>query len=114
MAIPLELTFRDMTSSESVTDTIHRWLSRLEKVHQRIERATVVVERPHHSQRHGQGFHVRIELAMPDHVVNVAHDPGNEAAHTNVYTAIGDAFRAAKRQLQDHARIQRGDVKTHA
>ena len=34
--------------------------------------------------------------------------------HKNLRTAINDAFKAAGRRLQDYARRQRGDIKTHA
>jgi phage terminase large subunit GpA-like protein len=113
MQIPLDLTFRDMPPSESVTTAIHHWLDRLGHVEERIQHCTVVVERPHHSQRHGQPFHVRVEVAVPDHVVTIARDPGVDSAHENVYAAVADAFRAARRQLVDHASIRRGDVKAH-
>lgn len=113
MAIPLDLTFRDMEPSDAVTAVIRERLGRLEKAHARIHRCVAVVEHPHHSQRHGQSFHVRLELSVPEHVIAVSHDPELDPTHTNVYAAIDDAFRAARRQLQDHARIRRGDVKSH-
>jgi hypothetical protein len=34
-------------------------------------------------------------------------------AHEDVYVAIRDAFDAAARRLEDHARKMRGDVKNH-
>lgn len=114
MSIPLDLTFRNMEPSGAVATTIRQALARLGKVYRRIERCTVVVERPHQSQRHGQGFHVRLEITVPDHVVTIARDPAHDDAHTNIYIAIADAFRAARRQLQDHFEIIRGDVKAHA
>jgi len=114
MPIPLDLTFRDMAPSDTVTTTVNRWLDRLDKLGQRIDHCSVVIERPHQSQRHGQGFHIRVELAVPDRVISVARDPARDEAHTNVHSAIADAFRAARRQLQEHAQIQRGEVKLHA
>ena len=44
--------------------------------------------------------------------------PGTELvvkreSHEDIYVAIRDAFDAARRQLEDYARHQRGDVKTH-
>ena len=111
---PLDLTFRDMTPSESVTAAVHRWVDRLGRIDDRIQHCTVVVERPHQSHRHGQQFHVRIELAVPDHTIAVARDPQRDGAHEDVYVAIADAFRAARRQLRDQKRIQRGEIKLHA
>lgn len=114
MSIPLDLTFRDMEPSEAVTTTIRTSLDRLAKVYDRIQRCIVVVERPHQSQRHGQGFHVRLQLVVPDRVFTIGRDPAHDDEHMNVFTAIGDAFRAARRQIHDHAEIIRGDVKSHA
>lgn len=114
MSIPLDLTFRDMEPSEAVTTAVRTSLDRLGKISNRILRCVAVVERPHHSQRHGQGFHVRLELVIPDRVIAISRDPGEDDDHTNVYVAIGDAFRAARRQLNDHEQILRGEVKTHA
>ncbi len=34
-------------------------------------------------------------------------------SHEDVYVAVRDAFNAAARRLEDHARRMRGDVKTH-
>ena len=41
------------------------------------------------------------------------HPPAPDAAkdHEDAYLAINEAFRAMRRQLQDHARRLRGDVK---
>ena len=114
MAIPLQLTFRGMDPSDFVADAVRFRLDRLEHFEHRIQHCTVVVEQPNHSHRHGQTFHVRIDLSIPDRVITVAHDPALDPTHTNVYVAIADAFRAARRQLQDHSRIERGDVKARA
>jgi ribosome-associated translation inhibitor RaiA len=114
MSIPLDLTFRDMEPSEAVTATIRNSLDRLGKIYDRIQRCAVVVERPHQSQKQGQGFHVRLEIVVPDRVFTIGRDPAYDDEHMNVYVAISDAFRAARRQLHDHAEIIRGDVKSHA
>jgi cold shock CspA family protein len=41
------------------------------------------------------------------------HEPSKHAAHEDLYVAIRDAFNAAGRKLQDHARRRRGKVKLH-
>lgn len=114
MKTPVDITFRGMDSSSAVEASIHEWAARLDHSFDRIERCDVVVEIPHRHQRQGQTFHVRIEIAVPNHVITVSRDPGLDPKHEDVYVAVADAFRAARRQLQDHARIERGDVKLHA
>lgn len=111
---PVDIRFRGMTPSAAVEAAIHRWAGRLGRAFDRILHCVVVIEEPHRSQRNGQGFHVRVELAVPECTIAVSRDPGRDPAHENVYAALNDAFRAARRQLQEHARIRRGEVKLHA
>ena len=109
MQTPLDLTFRDMTPNPAVEDAIHRWTARLEHLFGRIQRCAVVVEQPHHHHRRGNRFHVHVDLLVPGHEIAV-----RGAEHESVYVAVADAFRATRRQLHEHARIRRGDVKHHA
>jgi len=43
--------------------------------------------------------------------VVVGRHPAEHAAHHDIYVAIRDAFDAARRQLADHVRRRRGQVK---
>lgn len=113
MSPEVEITFRGFDASASVEGTIQRWVARLERSYERILRCAVVVEIPHRRHRHGQTFHIRIELGVPSRVIVVSRDP-RDPSHEDVYVAVADAFRAARRQLQEHARIQRGGVPVHA
>lgn len=114
MPVLLDVTFRDMESSDAVIAAAQRWANRIGKLDTRIERCSVVVSRPHQHHHKGQQFRIRIELVRPDQTIAVARDPGLDGAHEDIYVALADAFRAARRQLQDHTRIRRGDVKAHA
>ncbi len=111
MATPLHLSFRDMESSPNLEAFVRDWMTKLEHVYDRIERADVIVERPHQHHHQGQRVRVRITLAVPGPDVIVSHDHSLDAAHENAYVAIRDAFRAARRQLEDRVRELRGDVK---
>jgi ribosome-associated translation inhibitor RaiA len=93
--------------------SIKSWVARLEHSYDRIQRCSVHVEVPHQHQRHGNLFHVRIALTVPGREIAVSREPELDPGHEDVYIAIADAFRAARRQLQDHARIRRGDIKSH-
>ncbi|HWU86740.1 MAG TPA: HPF/RaiA family ribosome-associated protein [Kofleriaceae bacterium] len=114
MQTPTNITFRSMDASPAVEQAVADWCDRLEHTYGRIGHCSVVIELPHRRHRHGKTFHVRIELALADRTIAVSRDPGHDHAHEDVYVALGDAFRAARRQLQDYARIRRGDVKLHA
>jgi ribosome-associated translation inhibitor RaiA len=114
MQSPLDITFRGMSSSPSVEVAIQSWVARLERSYDRVQRCSVLVELPHQHHRHGNQFHVRIDLTVPGREIAVSRDPACDPGHEDVYVAISDAFRAARRQLQDHVRTRRGDIKTHA
>ena len=73
----------------------------------------VVVEIPHKHKHKGDIFHVKIDITVPQGEVVVSKEPGQNQAHEDVYVAIRDAFDAVRRRLEDYARKQRGDVKTH-
>ncbi|HUJ59040.1 MAG TPA: HPF/RaiA family ribosome-associated protein [Kofleriaceae bacterium] len=112
MPIPLQVTFRDMASTPALDELIRGWVSKLEHVYDRIERCHVLVERPHLHHHQGPRVHVRITLAVPGPDIVVSHDHALDAAHESAHVAIRDAFQAARRQLEDHVRRQRMDVKT--
>jgi ribosome-associated translation inhibitor RaiA len=114
MQVPLEITFRGMPNSPSAEAAIRRWVARLEHIYERIQHCSVVIEQPHRNQRQGNQFHIRIDLSIPNHDIAVARDSGNDRAHEDIYIAIADAFRAARRRLQNVSQIQRGEVKLHA
>ncbi|MGE0867095.1 MAG: HPF/RaiA family ribosome-associated protein [Kofleriaceae bacterium] len=109
-----EITFRGMDPSPAAEAEITRCIIRVRDTYERITRCDVVVEQPHRHHRQGKVFHVRIEVTIPGGVINVSRDPGTDHAHEDLYAAIADAFRAARRQLQGYAEQRRGDVKLHA
>jgi ribosome-associated translation inhibitor RaiA len=102
MHVPVSITFLGMTRSPYVEAQIQRWVKKLEKSYDRIQRCSAWIELPHH--RGEKSFHVRVEVAVPGETL-VSRDN----SHGNVYAALSGAFRAARRQVQDHVRIQRGD-----
>ena len=114
MQLPIEITFRGMSPSQSVEEAIQRWFARLEQSYDRIERCSVVIEMPHHHHLRGNVFHVRIAISVPGLEIAVSHDPAHDLGHEDVYVAISNAFRAARRQLQQHAELRRHDVKRHS
>ena len=106
MQIPLQITVRDFPQSEALEVRIREKAAKLEEFHPHITSCRVTVEelRKHHQQ--GRHFQVSLDVRVPGReiVVNRAHDE-------DVYVALRDAFDAAKRQLEEVARVKRGDVK---
>ncbi|TMQ20757.1 MAG: ribosome-associated translation inhibitor RaiA [Deltaproteobacteria bacterium] len=107
MAFSIEVRFRDMASSPALEQFVRRWAAKLSRVHDRITHCEVVIDRPHQHQRQGQRVHVRVTLGVPGADVVVSHDQALDGAHEDAYVAVRDAFRAARRQLEQHARSLR-------
>ncbi len=110
MKLPVQIVFRNMDHSNALETIIREKATRLNSFYDRIIRCRVMVEVPHHRHRSGNPYHVRIELTVPGAELAISQEP----AHKSPYLAIREAFEDARRQLQDYARRQRGQVKTHA
>lgn len=113
MQIPLEITFHNIDRSPSMEAEIRRRAKTLERFTADIVSCRVTVEAPHKHHRHGRLFHVSVDVRLPGSEIVVNRDPSEHRAHEDAYVAIRDAFRAARRQVQDAVRKRRGDVKTH-
>jgi len=74
----------------------------------------VTVESPHQHRHQGNLFDVRIDITAPDTEIVIERAHPRDHAHEDPYVALRDAFRAARRKLQDYERARRGDVKAHA
>lgn len=112
-SLPLQITFRDMPTSEAVRARILKRVEELEQFHPRIMWCRVVVRAPHRHQRKGRLYSVRIDLKVPRREIVINREPTARQAHEDVYVAIRDAFDALDRRLEDAARRRRGDIKAH-
>jgi ribosomal subunit interface protein len=113
MQIPVEVTFRGMDPSEAVEAKIRKKAEKLERYFDRIVSCRVVVESPHRRHQKGKLYNLRIDIGVPGREIVVTHSGPKNHAHEDIYVAVRDAFNAATRQLEDHARKVRGDVKSH-
>jgi ribosomal subunit interface protein len=113
MQIPVQVSFRNMDHSAAIEVKVRERAARLDRFYDRIMGCRVVVEAPHRRHHQGKLYHVRIDLTVPGSEILVTREPMKHHAHEDVYVAIRDAFDAAQRQLEDHVRQQRHEVKTH-
>lgn len=113
MQIPVQITFRGMQTSPTLDSRIREKAAKLDSLYDRITSCRVVVEAPHRHHHKGRLYLVRIDMTVPgaELVVNTEHRRNH--AHEDVYVAIRDAFGALRRQLEDHIRERRGEIKTH-
>ena len=111
MQTPLQITWRDIPPSPALEADIRSKAEKLEQFCDRIISCRVVVEAPHAHHHKGRLYRLHIDIKVPGHEIVVTRDPGEHQAHEDMYVSIRDAFDAARRQLQDVMRVQRGEVK---
>jgi ribosomal subunit interface protein len=108
---PLQITAHEMTLADSVETEIREKAAKLERYYQSIISCHVVVGAPvrsaHASHSQAGLYHVSIDLTVPGAELVVTRQE-----HADLLVAIRDAFVAVRRQLQDYAQRQRGDMKT--
>jgi ribosomal subunit interface protein len=113
MQTPLEITFRNLDNSPNVEAKIRKRIEELEHFYNRITSCRVVIEQPNRHHRRGRLYHIRVDLKVPGEEIVVKRDPSEHHAHEDIYVAVRDCFDAVRRQLEDHARRERGDIKAH-
>lgn len=114
MHTPLQLTFEHIGHSDAIEARIREEAAKLEQFYDRITSMRVVVARPQHRQHKGDIYQIRIHVTVPGTAdLAISREPAATGAHEDVYVTIRDAFKAARRQLQDLARKRQGHVKKH-
>jgi cold shock CspA family protein len=113
MQLPLQITFRGFSHSDAVEAAIRGKAAKLDEFFPRLVSCRVMVESRHHRHHQGNLYHIRIELGVPNKEIVVSHEHHDEQAREDIYVVIRDAFDAARRQLEDYARVLRGETKNH-
>ena len=108
MQTPLQISFHGIAHSDALYGTIREKAEKLDRYYDRITSCRVVVELGARHKRQGKQFSVRVDLKVPGTELAVTREHDEDAQ-----VAIREAFDAARRQLEDYARTQRGDVKRH-
>lgn len=108
MKIPLQITARNFELTETIENAIREKAQKLDLFYDQIMRCKVLVEAPHRHHHKGVLFNTRIDITIPGAEIAIKREP-----HEDLYVSIGDAFRAARRQIENYTRRQRGDVKHH-
>jgi cold shock CspA family protein/ribosome-associated translation inhibitor RaiA len=111
--LPLQITFRNMEPSPALEARIRALAARLDRFSTQIIGCHVSVERPHQHHQQGALFDFHIGLTVPGEEIVIRRAHSASHSHEDPYVALRDAFRAARRKLEDYERKRRGDVKTH-
>src|SRR5579863_3488379 len=96
-----QVTFAGMPASEEARGEVHAWVERLGELTSPMMTGQVLIEAVDRDRKE-RHYRVRMDLTMPTGVVVVDHDHPNNRPHEDLYVAIRNAFRAARRQLEVH------------
>lgn len=119
MQVPLEITFRNIASSDSAEAAIRDHVQRLERIFGRITACRVRVDQRNQNTNETIPPVVHIEISVPGHKdIVVAHESDHlqrKFQAPDVRNAINEAFRIAERSLSkykdkltDHGVAERG------
>ena len=132
MQLTPAITFRGVDRTAAIEAEILTRLRKLETYYPSMMGCRVLLELVQRHHEAGNRYHVRIDLTVPGAEIVVSHAAGLHATAQDVdaerlakvkesdperkhaRVAIREAFDVARRRLQDHARRQRGAVKTPA
>lgn len=109
MEKPLSITTHHLALPAPVEAVIRERAGRLEHFFPSLVGCSVLVEGPGRHHRKGGPFNVQIDLRVPGGEPLVVSRQDGE----DLRAAVRSAFEAAARRLEDFARVQRGDTKTH-
>jgi ribosome-associated translation inhibitor RaiA len=115
METPVEIEFQGMRGTAPIRQSISRHIAKLEDRFGRITACRIVVKAPTAHHQTGTPHNVHIRLALPDgREVNVGGRRSLDERDADLPFALNNAFKRARRALQDRVRRMRGQVKTHA
>jgi len=135
MGIPLQITFKNMQTSDAIESKVHSLVQKLESLGKGITNCHVLIDAPHRHHRKGHRYNVRIHIAAPGGSIDVGKEPtlvaaaplrtekellpckhihGRLAAHADIQVALRDAFDTARRKLKTYLSNRRGEVKLHS
>jgi ribosome-associated translation inhibitor RaiA len=126
MELPVQITYRELDPSNALSDLIRAEAAKLDTFYDRIVSCRVLVEREYGHLRNGAPFRVRIDVGVPgdelaidaapslhaalaDDEVSARHKSAETSAmYKDAALAVRDAFRRARRRIQDYARRKTG------
>jgi hypothetical protein len=96
---PCRITFHGFVPSEPPRIEVRAWLARLGALTAPMTGGEVAIEAVDQGRKERR-YRVRMELVMPAGAVLVGSDHPANLPHEDVYVAIRNAFRAARRELE--------------
>lgn len=113
MHTPLRITFQNTPSSDAIRQLIEEQADHLEQFFGRMTACHVVFKVPDGNHRSSGLYEVAVHVKMPGGTtVDIDRTPGLDERFSDPQFAVCDAFRRARRRLQDRAKVMRQEVKS--
>jgi cold shock CspA family protein len=114
MQTPLQVDFQGVPKTPQVKDAIEKHVAQLEQRYGRVTSCRVSLRAPGGHHQNGGLYEVNIQLSLPNgREVNVGRTAPADERRADLTFAINDAFKRARRRLQDNVRRLQGAVKQH-
>jgi cold shock CspA family protein/ribosome-associated translation inhibitor RaiA len=114
MQTPVEIDFQGLKGNEQLRACVMKNISVLERRFGRITACRVVIKAPSDRHRTGGACEITIRLSLPQgREVDIGRSEKADDRFADPVVALNDAFKRARRRLQNHARRMRGHVKSH-
>ncbi|MGE3691349.1 MAG: cold shock domain-containing protein [Novosphingobium sp.] len=114
MESPVQIDFRNCDRTGDYRRRIEELVAELESRFGRIVNCRVIMTGPSGHHQTGGHFEVGVHLELPDgHRVDAGRTPPKDERFGDPWFAINDAFKRARRRLQDNVRRMQGKVKQH-
>jgi hypothetical protein len=97
--LPCRIVFEGFVASEPPRIEVRAWLARLGALTAPMTGGEVAIQALDEGRKERR-YRVRMELVLPDGPVVVGSDHPANPPHEDVYVAIRNAFRAARRELE--------------
>lgn len=111
--LPIRITYHGLDASDSLNELIHARAAQIERLHDRLQGLRVLVDAPHHHQRHGKRYRVRLELGLPGYDLVVGHDQDEHVVEDDAYQSVRHAFDALRRKLRAQTTRRHGKQRAH-
>lgn len=114
MQTPAQIEFEGVSATPELQASIDRHIAELESRFGRLTAGRVVVRGPGDRHRTGGQYQVSVRLALPDgREVNIGRTPRQDERYADLTFALDNAFKRARRRLQDQSRLMQGQTKQH-
>ena len=113
MQKPVQVTFKGMDVVDDIEATCLEEAQKLERHYDRLTGCRVVVTQPHQNKSKGNLYEIRIDVTAPGFEFAVNRVPADHHKDEDLHVAVKEAFRTARRRLEDAVSRKRRDVKHH-